>query len=165
MKNKGKIKTVILGDLVRSRKIVDRRKELNEIKESLKRTKTIFGGDMIAPLEFSRGMDEISGLLRRPGHCYKICRTLNELIYPNQFRFALVLGEIDIGIGTKNSSLMDGPAYHIAAKLIEESKNQVKVAGKIGITQQAVSDALRRSNWNLISRAYSLMDLYLEGLG
>ncbi len=216
MKNKGILQTVVLGDLIRSRAIEDRKKISRKIKVSLNKIQTLYGDEMIAPLKFTLGMDEISGLFKRPNATYQACRKLNDLIYPYQFRFAIVREKIDIGITTKDSGAMDGPAFHIAANLIEQGKKKDKyymfyvgpqesagkfndwlievsnlasvlcrmwshhqlniimkyekfgkqeiVAGKLGITQQAVSDALKKANWKSIKRAYFLIDEFLGNL-
>lgn len=202
---------------MQSRSVKDRQRLSRRIKRSLIKVQSVVGGEVIAPLRFALGMDEISGVFKRPGSSYLACRILNDLIYPNQFRFAIVREAIDIGISTKDSSSMDGPAFHIASSLMTQGKRndryymfhlgprdsagkfdewlielsnlaavltdtwshhqrdiiskyekfgkQKIVAKKLGITQQAVSDALKKANWQSIKSAHKLIDGFLAGLG
>lgn len=208
--------TVVLGDLIRSRTIKKRRQVSGKIESSLEKINSMFSREMAAPLKLTRGMDEISGLFKRPYATYMACRNVNYSIHPHIFRFIIVRNKIDIGIGTRDPTLMDGAAFHLASDLMkkakrkkkyfifnigsptstgrfnewltevgnlvsaltsawsdhqrsvvmnyEKFKNQERVARKLRITQQAVSDALKRANWELVNEAQRLIDEFLEKL-
>lgn len=143
---------------------------------------------------------------------YRICRLLNEEVYPHLFRFAVVRGTLDTAITSKDARRMDGPAFHTAADMIERAKkknlyycfnlgfqfeefdlwlnelanllhilrggwtnhqrrvvqfygkfgNQRRVAKELGITQQAVSDALRQAHWKELKQVENMIDKALD---
>ena len=213
MKYKTKTFTVLVGDLVRSRRIANRQEVAKLIHNSLKNINRDFNKEFFAPLIFTRGIDELSGVLKSPHVSYEVCRQLNDRIAPHTFRFAIVTGPLDIAMGSKDAQKMDGPAFHQATDLIQQAKRddrpycfsigtpnmeidqslnemtnlihilrygwsdhqravvhlyekwarQEVVADKLGITQQAVSDALQKAHYKAIKRAEILIDQLLTG--
>jgi predicted transcriptional regulator len=212
MKDKSRIFTVIVGDLVGSRKISDRRSLARKIRSVINRINKEFQKEFYAPLTL-KGMDELSGILKQTRMSYRICRHLNEKLYPHLFRFAIVTGVLDIALDTKDARTMDGPAFHRSADMIRIAKkedlyycfdlklpleelnqclneltnmihliradwtkhqrlvvdlyqkrgNQKKVAKRLGITQQAVSDAIQQAHWKELKRVEEFIDRILEG--
>jgi hypothetical protein len=206
----------VLGDLIGSRKIPGRKSVSKNIASALRKIQSEFREQMTAPLKLTQGMDEISGLFKNPNAAFRASWTLNNHIYPHQFRIAISLGKIDIGLSSKDAGQMDGPAFHQASKLIEVAKlekkyyiidlgsseelknysklitetanliviisnarskhqreivmeydkllNQKKVAKKLSITQQAVSDALRKANWKETNEAERVINRILESV-
>lgn len=207
-----KLFTVIVGDLVGSRTISSRRGLSQRIRLVVDRLAREYRQEFHAPITLTKGIDELSGVLKRPAKSYRICRLLNAGVHPARFRFALVRGPLDLGVSTKDAGKMDGAAFHNAADLIrnakkenlffsfnlgprqselsqlltemtnvlsilrqgwskhqrhvvetyEEHATQGKAAKKLGITQQAVSDALRQANWKAFKRAEDVIDAVLE---
>jgi hypothetical protein len=207
-----KLFTVIVGDLVGSRTISSRRGLSQRIHLVVDRLSREYRQEFHAPITLTKGIDELSGALKRPAKSYRICRLLNADVYPAKFRFAVARGSLDLGVSTKEAGKMDGPAFHTAADLIRNAKkenlfcsfnlgarqseisqmltemanllhilrqgwskhqrdvveiyeqfgNQGKVAKKLGISQQAVSDALRQANWKAFRRAEDVVDAILE---
>ena len=201
MRRKLKLFTVVVGDVIHSRNISDRKMLSRTIPSVIRRIVDAYQDEFYAPLVLTRGIDEISGVLRNPGGSYKICKCLNEMIYPESVRFAVVAGIIDVMVASKDARKMDGPAFHKAADIIEQarrknmrycfgvgpvetnsllneltnlievlrsgwSKHQRSVvqlyeklgiqqaAAKIlGVTQQAISDALKQAHWDEVKRA------------
>ena len=212
VKTKARLYTIIVGDLVGSRRSSSRQALSQRIHLTVDHLAQEYKEELHAPLVLTKGIDEISGVLKRVTMGYRICRLLNEGIYPAQFRFAIVRGPIDIGVNSKDAARMDGAAFHMAADLIRRAKkeslfysfrlglhspeldglltelanvlhtlrsewsahqrevvqhyekydNQAAVAKQLGITQQAVSDALRQANWKQVDRAEKLIDGVLE---
>lgn len=213
MKNKVKSFTVLVGDLVRSRHIVNRREVARLIHDSLKKINKDFDRDFFAPLTLTRGIDELSGVLKSSHVSYQVCRQLNDRVAPSAFRFAIVTGPLDIALASRDAGKMDGPAFHQASDLIQKAKRadrpysfrvgfssaeidpplnemtnliyilcrgwsdhqravvrlydrwmrQEVVADKLGITQQAVSEALRKAHYKEIKNAENLIDQMLRG--
>ncbi|MDD4050582.1 MAG: SatD family protein [candidate division Zixibacteria bacterium] len=114
--------TVIVGDLIGSSEINDRPVVSNQIAEAIEGIGTNFRDDFHGRLTITRGMDEISGVLKRPALAYKICRELNYIIFPHCFRFAVVQNILDVNVETKEARRMDGPAFHRAADIMEQLK-------------------------------------------
>jgi hypothetical protein len=203
--------TVIVGDLIHSRDIAYREQLSHKIRSAIAYISREFREEFYAPIVLTRGIDELSGVLEKPDMSYKICRLLNDRIYPREFRFAIVRSTLDVAISSKNAAMMDGPAFHTAADLIQQAKNknlyyrfnlfefeefdpwlseltnllhilrrgwskqkhrvvqlyeefgnQETVAKKLGITQQAVSDALQKAYWKELKRAENMVDVFLE---
>ena len=203
--------TVILGDLIGSSYLQDRQELAGRIEECLTSLNRI-SKDFHAPLTLSKGMDELTGVLVRPGETFRICMLLNEEVYPLNFRFAVAEGSIDVGLKSGDARKMDGQAFHKAARIMRSLKStdyyfgfdlaapldgvnsmisqlanlaaviaaertprqneifrlyrmmgsQVKVADKLGISQQAVSDALRSARWNDLLRTEQIITEVLD---
>ncbi len=207
-----KIFTVIVGDLMSSRASLDREQLSHKIRLIIGHLSIEFRKEFYAPLTLTRGIDELSGVFKRPNMSYRICRLLNEGVYPHLFRFAVVRGPLDIAISSRDARKMDGPAFHKAADLIQRAKKenlyycfnlvsqfaeldsflnelanllhiirsgwsnhqhrvvqlyeklgkQKAVADELGITQQAISDALRQAHWKELKRAENMIGEILK---
>jgi len=193
----GRKYVVIVGDVVKSRKIRDRLDYWEKLKIVADEINRNYRDVFYAPIVILKG-DEISAVLKDPSSTYTIIREFQESFLPYNMRFVAVYGFIDVALETKNASLMDGPAFWKANKYLEEIKkkkkyvvinmgnetidalitavanlvayikntwtsreleiirlyekcrNQKKVAEKYGISQQAVSDALKRAYWQIV---------------
>lgn len=106
---------VLVGDLVRSRSASRRPALAKAIEAALKHITRANAPDWIAPPVTTRGLDEISAVLRRPDHAFDIVTDLNIAVWPNRFRFALARGQIDVARRSRDAAAMDGPALHLAA--------------------------------------------------
>ena len=124
MKNNTKIFTVLLGDLIRSKSIKDRSGMSRKIGFALRKVSKTFADDLIAPLQQTKGIDEFSGVLKNPSNSYRICRKLNDEIFPESFRFSVASGSLDVGTTTKDARRMDGEAFHLAARNLNRLKKQ-----------------------------------------
>ena len=212
MTRKTRILTVIVSDLVHSRDIPGRQELSRKIPLLIENVSKKYRKEFYAPLIQVRGIDELSGVLKQSNMSYRICRLLNEAIYPNLFRFAIVQGALDIAIDSRDVTKMDGTAFHTAADMIKQAKKknlyycfdlghdftqlnlllnelpnlvhilrsswskhqrlvvqfyekfstQKAVAKQLGITQQAVSDALRQAHWKELKQAEDIIDQVLK---
>ncbi len=122
MKTKSKSFTIIVGDLVRSRTTSGRQQLSYKIRSEIDCLCKKFRREFYAPLILTRGVDELSGVFKQTDMSYRICRFLNERIYPRSFRFAVARGTLDIAISSKDARRMDGPAFHTAADMIQRAK-------------------------------------------
>lgn len=114
---------VILGDLVRSRFIKDRGELQSELLSSLKRINRDFREDIWAPLKITRG-DEVSGVLLTVKNLIKILTPIVDSVAPNMMRFVVFKGTLSAGVSTRDASLIDGPAFHLAEKEMERLKSK-----------------------------------------
>ena len=57
---------------------------------------------------------------------------------------------------------MDGIKGKEVVNLCQKYGNQKKAAEELGITQQAISDALKQARWRALSRAEDLLQSTLE---
>lgn len=204
--------TVVIGDLVKSRKIPLRQEISEKLRTAISDISGQFDEEFYAPLILTKGMDELSGVLKRLKMSYRICESLNDRITPYLFRFAVVKGTLDVGIHTRDARQMDGSAFHKASDLIqlskeknlyyyfdlslqysqfsevvtelanlihivksdwsshqmdavrlyEKFKKQKLVAEKLDITQQAVSEALKKAHWKELKRAEKTIEKILS---
>jgi len=161
--------TVIVGDLFHSRSIEKRNEFRNKLHSVINSINDEFSSDLYAPLRLTRGVDELSGVLYTPNVSFRICRTLNYAINPLQFRFAIVRDTLDVALDSHNAGSMDGPAFHIAANLIENIRHekslyQFKISGdsSINLLLNNLTKLIQvvRSNWTEHQR--DLFDLYME---
>ncbi len=201
---------VVLGDVVSSRRLVDRREFQNKLEKTCEEINKVYAEDIYADFKILKGTDEIAGVLSDLSNIYKIVSTIQEQLYPNYMRFAVVLDHIDTALESRDAALMDGPAFHKASDIMnklkksklmfdmsvsdkiidtaisgqinlilllkknwspkqrlivgeyEKTKNQSKIAKKLGITQQAVSKILGRSMWKEIKMIESKLNQILR---
>ncbi|WP_457556084.1 SatD family protein [Candidatus Pyrohabitans sp.] len=200
----------MLGDVVSSRRLVDRREFQNKLEKTCEEINKVYAEDIYADFKILKGTDEIAGVLSDLSNIYKIVSTIQEQLYPNYMRFAVVLDHIDTALESRDAALMDGPAFHKASDIMnklkksklmfdmsvsdkiidtaisgqinlilllkknwspkqrlivgeyEKTKNQSKIAKKLGITQQAVSKILGRSMWKEIKMIESKLNQILR---
>ena len=165
-----KVFTIIIGDVIGSRDISDRARLLKRIQAAISEIVKKFQEEFYAPLKLTRGVDELSGVLKRPEKAYQICTFLNERLLPYQFRFAIVRGNLDIGVKSKDAAKMDGTAFHIAANIIERARKEKRcyyfdLGLQPPILEQLVNELsnliyLLRSNWSNHQRR--IVELYLR---
>ncbi len=208
MGKESKVFTVIVGDLARSRNSPDRQRLSYKIRSAINQVSGEYRKEFYAPLVLTRGIDELSGVLKRPNMSYRICRLLNDIIHSRFFRFAVVRDTLDVAVTSRDAARMDGPAFHTASDIMQRAKrenlcycfslgfefakfdpwlnemanllhilrsgwsahqrcvvqlyeklgNQKTAAKRLGITQQAVSDALRQGYWKELKRAENMID-------
>jgi hypothetical protein len=124
---------LLLGDVINSRGIKNRKhfekKFQAALEEVVRRHKDAF----TFPLKQWKGIDEIAGLLKTPGDIYKIITTVNELLDPEQMRFVMAVGQIDVSGKSKDISLLDGPVFHEAATKMGEIKKDKWLFGVAGV--------------------------------
>jgi len=116
----------LIGDLVQSRREHQRAALAQQIEHALRTANEQFITDWIAPLETTRGLDEVSSLLRTPRHAFDAAMTVNLHVWPARFRFALAHGSVDVGDPGDPASDFDGPAFHRAADSLDRTRRQRK---------------------------------------
>jgi hypothetical protein len=117
-------KLALIGDIIASRKIIDRGNlqlklqklfvELNKNKRGIESPYTITIGD-----EFQALFGSASGML-------KDALKIISIIYPNKVRLSYGIGAITTLINRKQALGMDGPAFHNAREGIFQQKNKGK---------------------------------------
>lgn len=115
---------VLIGDLVGSREARNRRALSRRIENAIALLSTGCKGQGMwrAPLMTTRGIDELSGVLRKPTWAFDVSVALNTMVWPHRFRFALAWGPIDVAWRTRDAAAMDGPAFHQASDAMERAR-------------------------------------------
>lgn len=116
---------VFLLDLVGSTGLPDRNAATRRFRQVGAQVNKTFAKDLFAPFEITRG-DEIAAVLRSPARVYEIMATVAEAMSPMRFRYVLVYDELTAGIDTRQSSVMDGPAFYRADAMMREIKRTQK---------------------------------------
>lgn len=135
----------IIGDIVESKKLIDRdgvQKRLNII---LKDINIKFDNDIAAKFVITLG-DEFQGLLSNPSNLFDIIDTIKFEMYPVRIRFGIGIGSIDTEVNSEMALGADGPAYHYARKIIEEIKRLNKANSKLPYNTDIAISMKRKNN-------------------
>ena len=112
---------VLIGDIVASKKITNRKeiqKKLQTLFKSINKSKNI-----ISPYTITLG-DEFQAVFSNADLVFKNLWEILLALFPNKVRFSLGIGEITTSINTTQAIGMDGPAFYNARKgLIELKQN------------------------------------------
>ena len=118
--------TVIIGDMIDSKKIKDRKKVQVKFKEVLKQINEKYVADIASKFTITLG-DEFQGLLKSRSNIINIIAEIEMAMAPIRFRFGIGIGDISTEINFEYSSEIDGTAYHKARAMVEaleENDNQ-----------------------------------------
>lgn len=114
----------LIADLVNSRRVTDRQGLARRLQVALQALRATFADEWLVPITNAKGIDELSAALLRPDRAFDIATALNELVWPEKFRWALGAGTIDIGLESGDAGDLDGTAFHVAADALRRAKSQ-----------------------------------------
>lgn len=106
---------VLLGDVISSRALDRRNVFSQKIQKVCESVNAKFSNQLFGDFKILKGLDEIGGVLKGPGPVYKIISLITEELYPVSLNFVFVYNIVDTALETRNTALMDGPAFHKAA--------------------------------------------------
>ena len=115
---------VLVGDMIHSRAIRERRKMAQRVEAQIRLVNRRWRGAWVAPLTTTRGMDEFSGVLRDARPAFDIVVFLNAALHPARFRSALASGAVDVAPESGDAAAMDGPAFHRAADALAQAQRR-----------------------------------------
>lgn len=168
--------TVIIGDMIDSKKIVDRQSVQTKFKDVLNQINDKYADDIASKFTITLG-DEFQGLLKNQQNIFNIIFDIEIAMAPIEMRFGVGIGEVSTAINFESSTEVDGPAYHRARAMVdklERSEGQhLRRAANILIASQeentridellnsilSVCTALK-SNWT--SKQYKIIETYLH---
>lgn len=116
MKNKNFV--AVIGDIVESKKDINRSDTQNKLKKVLASINSNYDDDLASYFVIDRG-DELQGLVKNPAKLIKIINLIEMEMMPLSLRFGIGVGEIRTEINKNNTLEIDGPAYHRARAMIE----------------------------------------------
>jgi hypothetical protein len=102
----GRAAYVIAGDLIASRKAPQRTLLARRIERELAALAEEHSALWIAPPVTTRGIDEISCVLRQPEPACDVAVRLNLALWPQRFRVALASGEIDVATDSGDAAMI-----------------------------------------------------------
>jgi hypothetical protein len=121
---------VIIGDVVKSRKLQDRRGVQKQLEDALSAVNQKFAVQVASRFLITLG-DEFQGVLAQVGSLWDVVVRLGHLMHSVDIAFGLGVGPIITEI--KEVALgMDGPAFHRARDALGEVKGRGSVAIKTG---------------------------------
>lgn len=138
----------IIGDIVDSRKLINRSEVQDKLNQVLKDINIQYEENIAARFLVTLG-DEFQGLLSNPKDLFQIIDKIKFEMYPVKIRFGVGIGTIDTSINREMALGADGPAYHYARNIIEE----IKVLNKANSKSQYSTDIGVSSTYepNLVS--------------
>ena len=113
---------VMIGDLIGSTEVKDRKLLQKRLVSAYKSANLLFKKHIYAPIKITLG-DEIACVLTSPSKLYQMVVHLLEGIHPYRMRFVFVKGELTAGLETKDSAIIDGPAFRKAGEYISSAKS------------------------------------------
>ncbi|NLC40912.1 MAG: hypothetical protein GX763_08370 [Clostridiaceae bacterium] len=111
----------IIGDMVDSKKIVDRKTAQQKYKDILSEINHKYEKDIAARFTITLG-DEFQGLLKNKNNIMNIILEIEIAMAPIDMRFGIGIGDINTDINFNLSKEIDGTAYHRARRMVEEIK-------------------------------------------
>jgi hypothetical protein len=190
----------MIADVVGSRKLPDRPGFGHHLESLIETLNQRHASVLQSPLMISKGIDTLVAVLANASGIFPLALELMLGLKPHVVRLSFAAGEIDVNPGLHEARLMDGPAFHFAARQIERLErdhellgicgfgpsmdlllqpaaalfgqsimqltshqanimllyrvmgSQEAVAERLAISQQAVSDALRKARYDFIER-------------
>ncbi|MFA7107695.1 MAG: SatD family protein [Sphaerochaetaceae bacterium] len=121
MNSEKEIYFAIIGDIINSRKIDNRNDVQKLYVKMIYQINKNHKDDIASKFIITLG-DSFQGLLKNSKDLFKIIEEIEEAMAPYQLRFGIGVGEINTTIILKDSSLIDGPAYHYARFAINDAK-------------------------------------------
>jgi hypothetical protein len=112
---------VLVGDLVASRRIVERSAVQERLRACLRQLNSKKREGLVSPYTITLG-DEFQAVFSTPDRLFRDALTVLIALYPVEVRFSFAIGEISTAINTKQAIGMDGPAFHEARATIDRLK-------------------------------------------
>lgn len=108
---------VIMGDIVESKKMDDRKVFQNKLKLLLEQVNEKYSDCIVSEFIISLG-DAFQGVLKLEASTMHMIHFLSANVHPYKIRFGVGIGEVHTDIDRMYSLGMDGPAFHFAREAI-----------------------------------------------
>lgn len=112
---------VLLIDVMNSSQLKDRQALSVSLGEAVNKLNRQFAAHLYAPFEITRG-DEVAAVLISARSLYPMARLLNEFLHPLKYRMVLCYGALTAGLETHRSTIIDGPAFYQARRMMQQLK-------------------------------------------
>lgn len=132
----------LIGDLVDSRHIENRKKFQNDLKKSLAEASK--NDSVISPYTITLG-DEFQALYKSSSGLFSDIVKIMNSIRPIECRIALGIGEITTTVNKKTAIGMDGPAFHLAREsmdYLKSEKSLLRISSEKKMTELMINDML-----------------------
>ena len=156
----------IIGDVVGSRGVQDRRELQHRLREAIDLVNQRFEGSIASRFVLTIG-DEFQGLMVGVDAIDRLMALLRSAVHPVELRFGLGVGRLDTPLEPVALG-MDGPCFHRARSAIERAENQdtlIEVmvdSDEKGFTIYSLLYAGMRRHWT--ERQQQVVDLAMAGM-
>ena len=116
---------VIVIDIIGSSRLKDRDALSTQLNVAISRANEKYAYTCWAPFEVTKG-DEVAGVLLSIATAYDIIDTFREALDPMAFRSVVVFDELDAGVRSRRSTVIDGPAFRRADQMMKRLKKTQK---------------------------------------
>ena len=113
-------KIVLIGDIIASRKIKDRSSVQKKLKAAIRQLNRN-NPNLLSPYTITLG-DEFQAVFNKAERLFVDIIVIMQALYPDLVRFSIGVGTIDTPINRQQAIGMDGPAFYLARKGIEQLK-------------------------------------------
>ena len=139
----------IIGDVISSRKIKDRKQFQKDLSGILDEINKSYSEDIVSKFVITLG-DEFQGLLNKADYLLEIADKIKFKLDPIGVRFGIGIGRIETEINQERSIGADGPVYWCARKAINliHEKNDYNVS-KIAIEAEKENNFIDMINESL----------------
>lgn len=120
-----KLYIAVIGDIVESKKISNRKEIQDNLADVLNQINADYADSLAANFMITLG-DEFQGLLTNGQNVMDIVQRIEFSMHPVKMRFGLGIGEITTGINRELPLGADGPAYYNARTMIAALKDMEK---------------------------------------
>ncbi|MGD8594964.1 MAG: SatD family protein [Gammaproteobacteria bacterium] len=129
-------KIVLIGDIIASRKIKDRSSVQKQLKAAIRQLNRK-NPNLLSPYTITLG-DEFQAVFDKADRLFSDIINILFALYPEQVRFSVGVGAIDTPINKQQAIGMDGQAFYLARKGIEQLKasGYLFIANGLGENQQ-----------------------------
>lgn len=114
---------VLIGDIVASKNIRQRKKFQSEFQNLISALNTEHRDKIVSPLTITLG-DEFQGLLNDSKNLFLMIHKIQSSFINVTFRFALSVGNISTKINLDSAIGMDGSGFHDARKAMDRNKKE-----------------------------------------
>lgn len=111
----------LLFDVIGSSQHPDRAELTRKLQHVVERVNDEFRGDLLAPLEITRG-DQLAAVLWRVSSLYHVLARVDELLHPVRFRSAVAYDALTAGLESGRAAVIDGPAFYTAHEKMQQLK-------------------------------------------
>lgn len=145
----------MLGDVIGSREIDDRRAFRTQFEDARATVTSAYGDDFAAGPAVLKGIDELGAVMTTLERLYDVIVTLDDRLHPHAIRVAVASGEIEFGADEEDVARMDGEAFHRATALLESVERfdlRFDLDGGAGPLDTAIADEINlllhvRNSW------------------
>ncbi|WP_455210237.1 SatD family protein [Kaarinaea lacus] len=145
------LKIVLIGDIIASRKIKDRSSVQKQLKATVRQLNRK-NPNLLSPYTITLG-DEFQAVFNNANQMFDDIMCIISALYPERARFSIGIGTIDTPINKQQAIGMDGQAFYLARKGIEQLK---------GTDYLFITNGLVENQHDIVNHSLSLVSHHIS---